>query len=252
MELVEHGNIQWIALFMTLGLMFFVLNRLKADVAAVAHAAGAPRQRAWSTQRWAPALAGLSILVIIGSFMALPINQPRKPRPAETVGVPQNSRGWQLASPAANWTVDPQNHSESLALTYRRNNRDMQILIVETLSPNAKLFESRLAPDKQTWREGQIQKQSACVESRCLALLHTTWQRSKSEDQRHVFYSYGIGSFATDSKLLLRAAHSWHRLTGSGNSPRLIGFIFDDAAPTNDDLGAAFQIVQSALEAGSI
>jgi hypothetical protein len=252
MELTAHGSIQWMALFTTLGLLFFVLSRLKPDAPEVAPVAVSPEQ-ANTVRRFAPVIAGLAVLLIVGSLLILPISEPRMPRAAQTAAAPQNILGWELASPAAKWIVDPRNQSESLTLTYRRNGHDMHVLIIETLSPGAKLLESQLAPeDKQMWREGQIRKQSACVDSRCLPLLHTTWQRSKSQDQRHVFYSYGIGGFATDSTLSLRAAHGWHRLTGDGNSPRLIAFIFGDAAPAINDVAAAFLILRSALDSGRL
>ncbi|HTD06344.1 exosortase-associated EpsI family protein [Undibacterium sp.] len=252
MALTAHGGIQWMALFVTLGLLFFVLSRLKADTPDTAPVAASPEPTNIARQ-FAPVAAGLAVLLIIGGLLSLPINAQRTPHAATTAAAPQNIAGWQLASPAADWIADPQNQSESLSLTYQRNGREMRVLMVETLSPTAKLTESRLAPgDKEIWREGQIQKQSACVDSHCLSMLHSTWQRDKSESQRHVFYRYGIGGFTTDSKLSLRAMQGWDRLTGDGHNPRLIACIFDDAAPATEDVAAVFLTLQSAVDAGSL
>ncbi len=249
MELTAHGNIQWIALFMTLGLLFYVLSQLKADAIAVAPVI-APAVQARPVRRFAPVAAGLSVLLIAGSVMGLPTNAPRPPRQVQPGLLPQNIVGWELASPDAAWSMDPQSDNASLTLTYRRNGQDMQVVIVETVSPTAKLQESRLAPgDKNIWRERRVQKQTSCVASDCLTLLHTTWQRDKSRELRHVFYAYSIDSFTTDSRFALRAAHGWHRLTASHSQPRLIGFILDDATPASDELAAAFRMLQSALAA---
>ncbi len=252
MELTAHASFQWIALFMTLGLLFFVLSRLQADEPEVAPAA-VSQEQTMTARRFAPVIAGLAVLVIIGSLMALPINAPRTPRSATAAtAAPQQIAGWTLASTALNWTVEPRSQTESRNLAYRRDGKDMHVLTVETMSPNAKLSESWLAPeDRKTWREGRIQKQSACIASRCLTLTHSTW-RNKGQELRHVFYTYDIGGFSTDSKLALRAAHGWHRLTGSGNSPRLIGLTFDGAAPAIEDVAAALLAFRSGLEAGSL
>lgn len=249
MELTAHGNIQWIALFMTLGLLFYVLGQLKADAVAVSLLIP-PQEQARSARRFAPLVAGLPVLLIAGTVMGLPTNAPRSPREAQTGLLPKNILGWELTSPVAAWSVDPKSDNETLTLTYRRNGQDMHVVIVE--SPTAKLQESRLAPDdKIIWRERRIQKQTSCVASDCLSLLHTTWQRDKSRELRHVFYAYSIDNFTTDSRFALRAAHGWHRLTGSRSNPRLIGLTFDDATPAIDDLAAAFRMLQSALEAGN-
>ncbi|MFI5445557.1 archaeosortase/exosortase family protein [Polaromonas sp. UC242_47] len=251
MELTAHGNIQWIALFLTLGLLFYVLSQLKADTAVVAPVIP-PQDQVGPVRRFAPVVAGLSVLLITGTVVNLPTNAPRSPREAQTGLYPQNISGWELVSPIAAWSVDPQSNNETLTLTYQRNGQEMHVVIVETLSPAAKLQESRLiSGDKSIWRERRVQKQTSCVASDCLTLLHTTWQRDRSRELRHVFYAYSIDNFITDSRFALRAAHGWHRLTGSRSNPRLIGLAFDDAPPAIDDLAAAFRMLQSALEAGN-
>lgn len=250
MELTAHGNIQWMALFLTLGLLFYVLSQLKADATSVA-ALLSPPERADPVRRFAPVLAGLSVLLMAGSIMGLPTVAPRPPHGVQTELIPQRISGWELVSPVAAWSVDPQSSTESLTLTYRRKGQDMQVVIVETLSPTAKLPESRLAPrDKNIWREGQVQKETSCVASNCMTLLHTTWQRNKSQELRHVYYAYSIGSFTTDSRLALRVVQGWHRLTADPGSPRMIGFSLGDSAPAIDDLAEVFRMLQSALEAG--
>jgi hypothetical protein len=136
-----------------------------------------------------------------------------------------------------------------MTLNYRRHVRYIEVVIVEPLSPDIKLPESRLAPhDGSIWRQKQVQREAACAVSRCISFLHSTWLRDKGEQLRHVYYAYSIGSFTTESKLALRAAQGWQRLTGGRDHPRLIGFISDDAVLDVDELGAAFDTLRSAVD----
>jgi len=248
MDLTAHGNIQWIALLATLGLLFYVLSRLKPDAPSVARTVAAP-EPSMPIRRFAPVVASLSVLLVAGSAAGLPANELRPPRGAQTGSFPQDLSGWKLANPAPAWSVDPQSRTETISLAYQRNGRDMHVVIVETLSPTAKLPESTFAPrDKSIWRERPVEKEAACVGSDCIALVHATWQRDKSQQVRHAYYVYSIGNFSTDSRLALRAAHGWHRLTGGHDNPRLTGFISEDAAPDIRDVAAALRILQSAAE----
>jgi exosortase len=249
MELTAHGTIQWIALFATLGLLFYVLSRLKGDAEPVAPSIDA-RENARSLRRFGPVLAGLSMLLIGGSAAALPANELRPIRGAHAGSFAQRIAGWELlVRPADVWTVDEKSNTESISLNYRRHDRNVQVVIVEPLSSNTKLPESRLVPhDEGIWRQKQVQHETACAISRCIRFLHSTWQRDKGQHLRHVYYAYSLGSFTTESKLGIRVAQGWQRLTGGRDHPRLIGFISDDAVLDVDELGAAFDALRSAVD----
>jgi len=248
MELTAHGTIQWTALFATLGLLFYVLSRLKGDPEPVAPSIDAP-EKPRSLRRFGPVLAGLSMLLIGGSAAALPANEPRLMRGAHAESFAQRIRGWDLVGATGLWVVDEQSNTESISLNYRQHGRDVQVVIVEPLSANAKLPESRLVPrDRGAWRQKQIQHETACAASRCIGVVHSTWQRDKGDQLRHVYYAYTIGSFTTDSKLRLRVVHGWHRLTGGHETPRLIAFMSDAPAPGVDELGSAFGMLLAAVE----
>ncbi len=245
MALTAHGNIQWIALFTILGLLFYILSRLRPDENAMVPVAAAPEQLS-SLRRLAPVVAGLSMLLTVGSGSALATHEPRPRHETQTGSFPKNISGWDLADSAAIWSIDKHERTESISLTYHRNGRDMHVVIVDTLSPTAKLPESRLAPrDNNIWRERQAEDEVACGASNCIALRHITWQRDKSQELRHVYYAYSIGQFTTNSRFALRAAHGWHRLTGGSDNPRLIGLVSEDAVPDIDELASVFQILQS-------
>jgi hypothetical protein len=159
---------------------------------------------------------------------------------------PKNISGWDLADSAAVWSIDERERTESISATYHRNGHDMHVVIVDTLSPTAKLPESRLAPhDNNIWRERQADNEVACAASNCIDLRHVTWQRDKSQELRHVYYAYSIGKFTTNSRFALRAAHGWHRLTGGRDTPRLLGLVSEDAVPDIDELAGVFRILQS-------
>jgi len=245
MELTAHGTIQWIALFATLGLLFYALSRLKGDAELATPPVDAPEQT-HPIRRFAPVLAGLSMLLIGGSAAALPSNELLPPRGVHAGLFAQHISGWELIKPADAWAIDEQTNTESISLIYRRHGRDVEVVMVEPLSSNMKLPESRLAPhDNNVWRQKQLQRESACAASPCVKFVHSTWQRDKGQQLRHVYYAYSIGSFTTESKLAFRAVHGWHRLTGARDHPRLIGFISDDVALDVDELGAAFEMLRS-------
>jgi exosortase/archaeosortase family protein len=249
MDLAAHGSIQWIALFVTLASLFYALNRLRAEATPAAAPVPVATERATTVGRLAPVAAGLSVLLIVGGVDRLTTDASQSPRGAGPEALPQDMLGWRLITPAPGWNVDHANHSEFLTLTYRRNGRDIRVVIVEPLSPNAKLTESRLAPGSGDWRENRVEKRVSCVETSCLTLVHKTWLHGKSNELRHAYYAFAIGGHTTESKLQLRALHGWHRLIGSGSNPRLIGLVVDNAPLAVDEAAAAFRMLRATFDA---
>jgi len=254
MDLMAHGKIQWVALFIALGLLFYVLVRLKPEVVPAAKAVPVSPAAALpaATRQFAPMLAGVAVLLVAGAATWVPIHAARSPRGAQTVAAPQNIQGWVLLAPqptsAPVWVVDKPSHSESLTLTYRRNGQDMRVEIIETLLPTAKLPDARLVPgDREQWRDVQRSKQQSCVASDCVTLFQTTWQRGRKYALRHVFHSYNMGGLNLKSKLALRAAHGWHRLNRSNLGPRLMVFTLEGAEPTVQDIAEVQRAIQLAL-----
>ncbi|HEY6135660.1 MAG TPA: exosortase/archaeosortase family protein, partial [Rubrivivax sp.] len=254
MDLSAHGSLQWIALLITLCILFLVLRRLQGDAIGkpaivVAIASTKAQRAAWL----APLMAGAMLLATTGGMAVLPDPATVTSRGLTQGSVPSSIVGWQLAGEAPSWVVDPATHSQSLALTYRSGGergtrRDMQVTVVETRSPAAKLPETVLAPqDRAVWRAARVSKQTACTETQCVALLHTGWQRARSTDRRELFYVYAIGGQTTDSRLVLRLIQGWKRLTGGGTT-RLIAVGFEGTAVPSSELAAVFSQLQLALE----
>lgn len=251
MSLASHGAIQWTALLLTLGLVFFLLSRLAIEPGEPSRLA-LPMPRLAQRIYLAPLLAGLSVLVIAGILRMQTTDRPRLRHGSEIVFARQDIQGWKLAARPVGWTVDQANQSESITLTYHRDDQVMHVRVIQALAPTAKLSGSYFAPDeKSAWHESAIQKYLACTDSHCVALQHATWQRSQGKGQAryHAFYNYGIGHYMTDSKLLVRALHGWHRIAGNSDTPHMIGLIFENDVPAEIDVAVAFEAIRSAMEA---
>lgn len=248
MDLGAHGVLQWIALLATLGLLFYVLDRLRGESPLPAAATPNAAEPSTRARKFAPVLAGLSGLLIAGGAAALPANDTRPSQRMLAEAFPRTLSGWALADAPAAWVVDPQGRTESIDLTYRRNGRDLHVVIVETRSPDAKLPPWRFMPNDHTvWREKQVRHESGCVAAGCIALVHTTWQRDRGHELRDAYYAYSVGRHATDSTFAVRAAHGWHRLIGRRDHPRMIGFVSADGPADTDEIAAAFLALQAAL-----
>jgi exosortase len=256
MSLTSHGAIQWAALLLTLGLVFLALSRLALSRLPI-EPLGQPRLARPMPRRaqriyLAPLLAGLVVLVIASGLSMQLAGQPRLHRASEMTFARQEIRGWKLAAKPAAWTVDQANHSESMTLAYHRDDQVMQVRFVHALVPAAKLSGSYFAPDdKNAWHESAIKKYPACTGAHCVTLLHTTWQRKQGKGRAlyHAFYTYGVGHYVTDSKLLARAAHGWRRIAGKPDTPYMIGLIFENGVPAGIDLAAVFEAIRPDMPA---
>lgn len=244
MELTAHAGFQWMGLLATLGLLFFVLSRLKAEPRAATAHAPRPAGRKTGVRTLAPIAAGLSVLLIVGAFLAMPHDDFAEPAAGTQTTLPAELAGWILVSRPAGWSVDPIANSRSITATYRRDRQDMRVRMVEMLTADAKLPEAWSSPDRQSgWRRVKADKQSICTQSRCLRFVHSTWRLSKSVEERHVFHSFAIGDFSTDSILAFRAAQAWHRLLRDGHRPRLIALISEATPRQMDTVGAQMALL---------
>lgn len=250
MPLTAHGNVQWVALIVCLGLLFFVLSKLDVDkfpqVKGIAQTNSESR-----LLKWAPILGGFAVLVISAGATWLVTNTSSERGALPPNSMPQSISGWALATPEATWSVNAQDHTRSFMLNYQRDGETLGVRVIETMTAEAKLQESEIAPGKANiWHENSIEPQVGCVGAECMKLLHTAWENGKTEERQHVYSSYALGGFYTTSKFALRAAHGWARLTGGNNQPRLIGLTLDSDVPPEavDGLAAIIRSLQSALE----
>lgn len=258
MELSAHGTLQWIALLVTLGILFLVLHRLQGDpVSTLAAEAPAVRLTAQHVAWLAPLMVGVMLLTTTVSMSALAGPELVKARVLEEASGPSSIGGWKLVTEAPTWMPDATTYSQSLALTYHKEGDkaaggDMHVTVVETLSPAVKLPETVLIPrDREGWLVVGFGKQTACAGTQCLGLLHTDWQRAKSQDRRELFYLYASGEQTTDSRLMLRLIQGWQRLSGGGTA-RLIVVSFTEGAAPLTELAVIFSDLHTALSQHSL
>lgn len=231
MPLTAHGNVQWVALILCLGLLLFVLSKLDAEGAAEPERF-TPVISDSHPRPWAPMLAGFAVMVISGGSTWLIAKTSSTPNDAPFLSVPRAIAGWQLTSQALAWSINPENAIRSLSLEYRRDGETMGVRIVEPMMAEAKLQEAEVAPGKlNLWHENSIENLLACAGSECVKFVHTKWENGQTEERRDVYSTYALGDFHTTSKFALRAAYGWSRLMGRPTRPRLIGFSFASSQP---------------------
>jgi exosortase len=238
MDLSAHGGMQWMGLLLTLGLLFLTLWNLEPDTDQPDPVAAVSGQKENRSYPLAPLVAGVVVVVIIGGTSAMTTTHASNtPRPS--LKPPENLWGWTPSVPSVRWLKDNQHDTQSLHVAFRRNGRDVDILILEGGAPNTKLPTPRIfANDSTPWNNGHTRKETVCLHSHCRPFLHTIWQ-SKGQDQRHVYYNFRIGGFETASQLSLRAVQGWHQLTRSSERPRLIAIAFSEPSPDLEVLRAA-------------
>lgn len=227
MDLAAHGVVQWITLLATLAGLFWLVARTNVPGAPGATPAGAIPRPA-PGRRFAPIVAGTAGLVIAASAVALPASGLRSPH-ASGAAQPETLAGWRLAR-SSGWSVAPGGEAESARLEYVRDDRTIEVLLVEALSPAAKLREPE--PAGATWREKQSRVEQACAEARCIPVLHRTLQREHAKTLRHVYSTYALGEYVTASRLALRASSGWQRVSRDAPPARLV------AVATDRDLDA--------------
>jgi len=250
MTLSDHTLYQWLALSIVMSLLFFVLSRLTSDPPPNS-SQGSQVNSSSLAQQAAPVISGLAVLLIVGAVNLLVLSSARE-LPHQDHRVPQSMLGWVRTSPSGMWLIDEQSHTETLTLAYNRNGENLRIMISEAIAPDAKLQESELAPSHGIdWHQNKIEERISCITAKCLTLQHTTWQSARTGELRHVYSTYAVGEFTTTSKLALRIAYGWNRLTSGGHRSRLIGFTLDTVATDSaiDDLAAVFRLLETELDA---
>ena len=244
MDLAAHGSMQWLALFVGLGVLFYMLNRLGAESLSPSSANTTTTARVTRMRMVAPVLVGASALVMTGAASSLDRSSPTVQHVA-AAPFPERIREWVLVQLPGRWLPDGTGSNASIEAIYREQNREMRVVVLQTLSPTAKLQEAMLVSKyKGTWREKNLERVRACHEGHCSSVIHVIWQRSKSDHVRHVYFAYAIGHVVTSSKLELRLAHGWQRFRGMGEMPYLIALVADGTSLDEADIVAAFNAIQ--------
>src|SRR5439155_20148744 len=113
--------------------------------------------------------------------------------------------GQDIASSMTTTSTQKELVIESVKKVNILDGHSLQAVTMQTLFPQAKFPQWRLAPDERpAWREKRIERATACADSGCIAFVHATWERDKTLSVRHVYYAYAIGGWITDSRFALR------------------------------------------------
>jgi exosortase len=248
MDLAAHGTVQWIMLFVTVGALLYVLSRSKDPAAHTPMHVLPATKPGGALSKWAPVIGGSGLLLVVG---LVGVQTQRQGPQAWTASLvfPQEVSGWRLGESAPAWQIDYRHRTQSIRANYRRGDREFEVAVIQSSSPNAKLQDSPLPPgERARWREKQIARDIGCVNAQCIEFVHVTWLREGSQELRHAYFIYGIGSFLTDSRFWLRAMHGWRRLTGAPGQPTLTVFRSDTVLDPAD-VAAALRAVQAGMQA---
>lgn len=234
MPLSSHGNIQWVALLLSMTLLFYVLTRLERDPLPHAEGSSPPIPPVCTSGAWRPPFAaGLIVLAVCLSVswkMALPTPAFSPSHPSPDALVPGNER----QSSDAGWTVDAASGTHALSARYHHDGNALRLRIVEVDGQNAKIPAAALAPEPGSrWSDHSTSQEQGCAGSSCITIEHTVWENGETEERRHVYATYAIGRHFTTSRLAVRAIDAWSRLTGDSHGYRLIGVELDAAVPSD-------------------
>jgi len=245
MDLGAHGAMQWIMLLVALAALVHALMRARLPAeATLPPVASAPTLRGAGP----PAAAGLVALAVAGALHLASAREVMAVDSSEA-SLPRSLAGWTLASPATHDAEGPRAPTRTLRATYRHDERQLDLVVVQAMIADAKLAESALAPGAHaTWREKETRSETACALSQCVTLRHVTWQREHSDEQRHVYFAYDVGGYATSSLVRARLARGWHRMRGDAVDARLAAF--DSTAPLDmADLALAWRELRASIAA---
>jgi hypothetical protein len=225
MDLAAHGHVQWISLLAALVLMLLVVACLRPeDPAATPTVRSGPQEAGGESSVIANAatLGGLSGLLITGlCTLLLGLGSPTT-MPLPELVLPTTLGSWthhEAASPR-------QTPAGKTALTsgqYQRDGQHLRLDILEAPDRREKLSLQALATDDDVhWRDIKHQVLTVCTDASCLPMVETAKRRNMSTPLRHSYVVQGVGETVTTSKLRLRAASAWHRLTGHPAGPFLV------------------------------
>lgn len=251
MPLSAHSNVQWVALLVCFGLLFFVLSKLQTEpTGTVGDAKDFPMARHLVT---APVLAGILALAITSAISWLQHRQSQALIASNVNSLPHSIADWQLQLPNTLWVANRQNETRLLTLNYQKNGKQLTLQVLEPIAQHAKLLESETAPgSKNLWHDNHLDAKNVCAFADCISLSHTVWEETETELRKDVYSTFALGNTYTTSALRLRLMSAWARLSASSSPPRLIWLTYEgDPKIEIDNLAIIFRSLQSALEQGN-
>ena len=217
MDMAAHQDLQWLALFAGIGLLFFLTLKLapRGQRSGLASVPQPPSVVGRRITRFAPSLAGLMVLLVI-----VPVQNLAARADSDTGDLLHDL---QRLHPGSEWPVEQGAQLKRMLVIPHDHNMD--IVLVDTEGGRGRVDESLLDPDGSgEWRHASSARYRECLPQECFGFVHKTWRRKGSDDARHALYVYYVGDTVTDSPLVYRLTAGWRRLMGSAQRSGLIGF----------------------------
>jgi exosortase len=238
MDLTTHGDIQWLVLLASLGLLLFLAVRLSHDDRSepVKNVIASPPQN--NLARYGAVLAGALMLASLGLAQVF-IYRSDRPSAANMETLQKLAERY----PGSRWLGEDQAESHSLSVPISDS---LEVVVIAPAKGASRLDESSLRPeDENIWRHANTERYRECVKSECITFVHTSWDRKGTNETRHTFYSYFVGELTTDSNFTYRLVSGWNRMAGTTMNTGLIGFKLSGDVPGDLLLGNIFRSFQS-------
>jgi len=247
MNLSEHSNIQLIILILMLGVLFLTVSRLQPESKIDFRQQREQKNDSEiGLKRYTPVVAGLLVVCTVG-LAQLMMSASRDELHMSVASLTPVNLGISSSSSQSSqeWNIDEESRTGSLSLSFRG---DFDVLIVQALPGNNKLPSSSFVPQgDKVWREASVENQTACSHENCFNFKHTTWNRKNSNDLQHIFYTYHVGDFITDSRYIYRMVAGWNQLVGLNQKSGMIIFITITEPPKLNKLAEAYMLIKAQI-----
>jgi exosortase len=216
MEMAAHTDLQWLALLIGIGLLFFVTLRLSPSggwSSRMTEKKTAVRRR---VVRFAPSVAGVMVLSVVFPVQSLGTGYAK-------VAALDSLALFADRQPGSSW-MNARDTADERVLVVPITS-DVEMLVSEKQGIHGRVDESRLYPgEKQGWRHTATRHYRACEKQACFDFVHLEWRRRDSDEERHALYLYYVDTMFTDSKFTYRVASGWRGLVEPMASSGLLGF----------------------------
>jgi exosortase len=247
MNLSEHSNIQLIILSLMLGVLFLIVSRLQPESRIDFRQQREQKNDSEiSWKRYTPVVAGILVVctVNLAQLMMSAVSRDELHMSVASL-TPVNPGILSSSQSGQKWNIDEESRTGSLSLSFKG---DFDVLIVQALPGNNKLPSSSFVPQgDKVWREASVENQTACLHESCFNFIHTTWNRKNSNDLQHIFYTYHVGDFITDSRYIYRMVTGWNQLTGLNKKSGMISFITIKEPPKLNKLAEAYMQIKAQI-----
>ena len=238
MDMEGHTDVQWLAMLLSMGGLLYLAASL-AGAAGEPPGSAPPVRAARPSRPLASALSAGLVVATLGSVQLLDRFSADDVHPAVD----------QLAAryPGARVVDGDSLAQRALVIPYRGG---MEAVLLQPSRGYGRVSEHLFYPDDPLWRHAGTGHVRDCVADQCIDFIHKVFKRKESDQERHVFYAYFVGTASTASQLDYRLAGGLRRLLGGGAAAGALGFRMPGEAPPDSVLASAFLGIRGDMAAG--